>query len=210
MSEDRDALRAGDVDREFVAEQLRNALNEGRLTLTEYDDRLQEAYAARTYGDLKGLLSDLPTVTPGSRSQVVPSRPVLPSESAVSAIPAPQGNLTAAWLAHEWGDWLKLSLLLTAIWLATGHGYFWPIWAIGFIGVVKIGQTVTGLASGEPRKRYERQQRKAIEREQRRAEERDQAHGRTRRTARLASMWPPTRPTTGAGFAAAYAGRVHF
>ena len=55
-------LRAADVDREFVAEQLRNALNEGRLTLTEYDDRLQEAYAARTYGDLKGLLSDLPDV----------------------------------------------------------------------------------------------------------------------------------------------------
>jgi hypothetical protein len=172
VSEDRDALRAGDVDRDFVAERLRGALNEGRLTLTEYDDRLQEAYAARTYGDLKGLLSDLPTVTPASRSQVVPSGPVLPSESAGSAIPAPEGNLTVQWLAHEWGDWLKLAVLLTFIWFLAGHGYYWPAWAIGFTGLVKVGQTVNGLATGEPRKRYERQQRKAIEREQRKAEER--------------------------------------
>jgi hypothetical protein len=176
VSEDRDALRAGDVDREYVAEQLRNALNEGRLTLTEYDDRLQEAYAARTYGDLKGLLSDLPTVAPAGRSQVVPARPMLPSESTSTQIPAPEGNLTVAYLAHEWGDWFKLSIILTGIWFLTGHGYFWPMWVIGFIGLAKIGQTVNGLATGEPRKRYERQQRKAIERERRRAEERARRH----------------------------------
>jgi hypothetical protein len=173
VSEDRDARRAGDVDREFVAEQLRNALNEGRLTLTEYDDRLQEAYAARTYGDLKGLLSDLPTVTPASRSQVVPSRPVLPSESAVSAIPPPEGNLTVAYLADEWGDWLKLSAFLTFIWLISGHGYYWPVWVIGFFGIAKLGQTINGVAHGEPRKRYERRIRKSAEREQRRAAERE-------------------------------------
>ncbi len=172
VSEDRDALRAGDVDREFVAERLRNALNEGRLTLSEYDDRLQEAYAARTYGDLKGLLSDLPAVAAHERSQIVPSRPVLPSESAVSAIPPPPGNLTVAWLAHEWQDWVTLSLILSAIWFFTGHGYFWPIWVIGFVGVAKVAQTLSGLANGEPRKRYERQQQKAIEREAKREEER--------------------------------------
>jgi hypothetical protein len=63
-------------------------------------------------------------------------------------------------------------VLLTVIWFLAGHGYYWPAWVIGFTGVIKVGQTATGLASGEPRKRYERQQRKAIEREQRRAEER--------------------------------------
>jgi len=174
VSEDRDGLRAGDVDREYVAEQLRNALNEGRLTLTEYDDRLQEAYAARTYGDLKGLLSDLPTVTPANRSQVARVSPVLPSESAVSALPEHHGNLTMAYLADEWGDWIKLGALLTLIWVLTSgvHGYYWPIWVIGFTGVAKLGQTITGVANGEPRKRYERRLQKAAERERRRAVER--------------------------------------
>jgi hypothetical protein len=184
VSEDRDALRAGDVDREFVAERLRNALNEGRLTLTEYDDRLQEAYAARTYGDLKGLLTDLPVAAPASRSQIMPTSPVLPSESALPAIPAPEGNLTAQWLLNEWGDWFKLSLILTAIWFFTSgvHGYFWPVWFIGLVGVIKVAQSVGGLASGEPRKSYERKQRRAIEREHRKSIEREQrAHERENR-----------------------------
>ena len=57
-------LRAGDADRERVAERLRTALDEGRLNLYEYDDRLREAYAAKTYGELDALLADLPGVTP--------------------------------------------------------------------------------------------------------------------------------------------------
>jgi hypothetical protein len=162
VSEDRDTLRAADADREYVAERLRNALNEGRLTLTEYDDRLQETYAARTYGDLKGLLSDLPEVAPAARSQVVPANP-LHAPSALAPA-APPGNLTAQWLAHEWRDWLTIAAILTVIWLASGAGYYWPIWPVGVIGAIKVAQTVSGLASGEPRKRYERQVRKSQQR----------------------------------------------
>ena len=53
-------MRAADADRERVAERLRAALEEGRLDLHEYDERLQGAYAAKTYGDLDALLTDLP------------------------------------------------------------------------------------------------------------------------------------------------------
>jgi hypothetical protein len=45
-------MRAADGDRKRVAEQLRSAHDEGRLTLTEYDERVQQAWAARTYGEL--------------------------------------------------------------------------------------------------------------------------------------------------------------
>src|ERR687885_815865 len=45
-------MRASDADRTVVAERLQTALDEGRLSLTEYDERLQQTYAARTYGDL--------------------------------------------------------------------------------------------------------------------------------------------------------------
>ena len=51
-------LRAGDADRERVADRLRIALDEGRLNLYEYDERLRDAYAARTYAELDKLLGE--------------------------------------------------------------------------------------------------------------------------------------------------------
>ena len=57
-------MRAADADRQAVADRLRAALDEGRLDLHEYDERLQRAYAAKTYGELDGLLADLPGRAP--------------------------------------------------------------------------------------------------------------------------------------------------
>ena len=54
------AWLAGTADRERTAGVLRAAFTEGRLTQDELDDRVARAYAARTYGDLWGLISDLP------------------------------------------------------------------------------------------------------------------------------------------------------
>jgi hypothetical protein len=53
-------VRAGDTDRQVVVDRLGIALREGRLDLAEYDERLRQAYAARTYRELDGLLADLP------------------------------------------------------------------------------------------------------------------------------------------------------
>ncbi|GAA0907149.1 DUF1707 SHOCT-like domain-containing protein [Streptomyces thermoalcalitolerans] len=60
MTEDLPELRASDADRERVAEQLRDALAEGRLDMTEFEERLEAAYKARTYGELAPLTRDLP------------------------------------------------------------------------------------------------------------------------------------------------------
>jgi hypothetical protein len=54
------ALRASDADRDAVAERLREAAVEGRLEPEELEQRLHAALRARTYGDLNGLLADLP------------------------------------------------------------------------------------------------------------------------------------------------------
>ncbi|MEU0007035.1 DUF1707 domain-containing protein [Streptomyces sp. NPDC006314] len=54
-------LRASDADRERVAEVLRDALAEGRLDMEEFEERLEAAYKARTYGELAPLTRDLPT-----------------------------------------------------------------------------------------------------------------------------------------------------
>lgn len=53
-------LRASDADRDRAAAQLGGALAVGRLTSTEYAERLDAAYAARTLGELAPLTQDLP------------------------------------------------------------------------------------------------------------------------------------------------------
>ncbi|GGZ74889.1 DUF1707 SHOCT-like domain-containing protein [Streptomyces bluensis] len=55
-----DGLRASDADRERVAEQLRDALAEGRLDMEEFGERLDATYKARTYGELTPITRDLP------------------------------------------------------------------------------------------------------------------------------------------------------
>lgn len=60
MTEDLPELRASDADRERVVEHLRDALAEGRLDMTEFEERLEAAYQARTYGELAPLTRDLP------------------------------------------------------------------------------------------------------------------------------------------------------
>jgi hypothetical protein len=51
--------RAADTDRIQVAQLLTDAAAQGRLQLSDYEDRLTRAYAAQTYAELDRLRSDL-------------------------------------------------------------------------------------------------------------------------------------------------------
>ena len=53
-------LRVSDTDREQVAGQLREHAAAGRITMAELELRAEQAYAAKTQGELAVLLSDLP------------------------------------------------------------------------------------------------------------------------------------------------------
>ena len=53
-------VRVGDADREAVAAQLRDHFADGRLTHEELDERLDQAFAARTRADLNTVTRDLP------------------------------------------------------------------------------------------------------------------------------------------------------
>jgi hypothetical protein len=55
-----DHFRVGDADRERVVTVLSEHWQAGRLTTTEFEDRVARAYGARTVGDLRQLLDDLP------------------------------------------------------------------------------------------------------------------------------------------------------
>lgn len=60
VPDDRYLLRVSDADREQVAERLREAAGQGRITLEELDTRLDASYAAKTYADLAEITRDLP------------------------------------------------------------------------------------------------------------------------------------------------------
>jgi len=175
--------RAGDADRERVAERLRVALEEGRLNLHEYDERLRQAYAARTYADLDALVADIPGVTPASKSQLVP--PSAAADAPVSQWrPDASGrypDATRRWVLKQWDGWIPVVVVCTAIWavvsiLGGEATYFWPGWVAGPWGAVILAQTIRGLLAGEPQRWAAKEARKAAEREvRRRAGERDTA-----------------------------------
>ncbi|MEV0664169.1 DUF1707 domain-containing protein [Actinomadura luteofluorescens] len=55
------SMRASDADRDEVADRLREALAEGRITPEEHAERIDVVYNAKTYAELEPVLSDLPS-----------------------------------------------------------------------------------------------------------------------------------------------------
>jgi hypothetical protein len=126
----REDMRAGDGDRKQVADQLKTALDEGRLDLSEYDERIQRTYAAKTYADLDGLLDDLPGTVPVQHSQVQPAAPAPPV-----GIPTNPPYSAGRQMAHWVGPYAGVILICTLIWLITSISsgqlqYFWPVWML--------------------------------------------------------------------------------
>jgi len=175
-------MRAGDADRERVAERLRIALDEGRLNLHEYDERLRDAYSAKTYAELDQLLHDLPGTVPASQSALVPANPAgaAPERRWQAATDGTYPGATAAWLVEMWGHWIRAVGICVVIWAATGVFaggliYFWPGWVAGPWGVVLLVQTISGLSQGEPQRWAAKRARREAEKEVRRKAKRDQS-----------------------------------
>jgi hypothetical protein len=59
-----DRIRVSDADRERVAARLREHFAEGRLSQEELDERLSAALGAKTAGDLRRVMTDLPGPAP--------------------------------------------------------------------------------------------------------------------------------------------------
>lgn len=139
MGSSRDQMRAADADRERYAERVRQALEEGRLTLDEVDVRLRDVYAAKTFGDLDRLVADLPGPVPSQRSQVAPvEQPARVPASRIETNPR-----LPTWLSFLWRLWLVAVLVNLVIWfvasIASGELlYFWPIWVAGPWGAVNV------------------------------------------------------------------------
>jgi hypothetical protein len=143
--EDRPDMRASDADRQEVVERLRGALDEGRLKMDEYLERMGLAYEAMTYGDLVPLYRDLPEAKPAVRPQpAAPSAPVPPPKAEVARRGGFAGLPTP--LKVLWTIWATVVSINVVIWVlasaTSGHLiYPWPLWVAGPWGVVLTGVT---------------------------------------------------------------------
>jgi ferric-dicitrate binding protein FerR (iron transport regulator) len=125
-----------------VAEALREHVAEGRLTMDEFQERLQQVYQSKTYGELARLTADLPDIDLHGLPARQEARPPEPKA-------ASRGGMRAAW-----GAWAGVSAMNWAIWLVVcltsgAFVYPWPIW----ITVIWGAGLVVGTVFGDDRRR---------------------------------------------------------
>jgi hypothetical protein len=92
-------MRIGDAERDAAAADLGEHFTAGRLTLEELHERLEAVFAAKTFGQLARIMSDLPG----------PGR--LPGLALLARHPAPPGMPARPWMpapvpGYSWaGEW---------------------------------------------------------------------------------------------------------
>lgn len=127
-------LRVGDSERDQTATQLSEHFAAGRLDISEFNERTEQALSARTRGELDLVLSDLPLLP----VTVKPSTPDIPSKG----VSPQQMAERREWRRSMLTTWAVFAVFFVAIWAMTGAGYFWPMWPILGWG---IGVAVSGI-----------------------------------------------------------------
>jgi Domain of unknown function (DUF1707) len=164
------SLRIGDRERDAVAAELQEHYAHGRLTLEEFNQRLDAVFAAKTQADLSRLTADLPHIRSGgaplpssrtNRSSSLASGPPASGSAAGGGwpgpVPASAVSTGGAWSGGNWsghsrhrGGFAGLSALLAAVasWLLVYHvllvgvHFAWP----GRVGLlVAIFTVIRGL-----------------------------------------------------------------
>ena len=169
-----DDLRASDAERERAAQDIREHFAAGRLTDDELDDRVQAAYAARTEGELRTLLSDLPKL------------PASPAQQKAEL--AQRRRHLQRRMLQEAGGGSSAFVICTAIWLASGaSGFFWPIF-VALAVVIPLLRNSWRLYGPAPElDRVERELESHGRRDQLRSDVRGDAYNRAMRDARDAT-----------------------
>jgi hypothetical protein len=121
-------LRVSDAERQAVADQLSKHFADGRLDQAEFDERLSQAMSAKTYHDLDGLLTDLPSTeasggaglppaggrvtgrAAGSVPQRRVARPLLLIVAAIVVLSI--AGHAAAW---AFGGWLWITVIILVV-----------------------------------------------------------------------------------------------
>lgn len=121
-------VRASNTEREAFAHTVSIASRDGRLTVTEADERVAEIYAATFREELPTIVADLPRDTwpadfTGPRTE---------TRSGAEAVHSTQWNgalITHAVIAGVF------AIGAIAAWRHSGVPFFWPAWPLGWLGV---------------------------------------------------------------------------
>ncbi|MHB1434320.1 MAG: DUF1707 SHOCT-like domain-containing protein [Streptosporangiaceae bacterium] len=101
-------LRIGDAEREAAAANLREHFALGRLTMEEFQQRLDAALTAKTDRDLARLTSDLPPSGTGQGSATAPG-PVTGAQPGGPWHPAP------GYRRRPGGSWVRVGILIALV-----------------------------------------------------------------------------------------------
>ncbi len=134
-------LRASDRDREVVRDVLGEGYAEGRLTHVEHLERLDAVNAARTLGDLVGLVDDL--VVAGKVSGTAVGGPL---DS--SAYP----RWSRILLTAVGGSWILVAFIVNMVWILSSltQGrflYYWPMWPMFGMAIPVVAGCVIATAA---------------------------------------------------------------
>jgi hypothetical protein len=136
-----DRIRVSDADREQVTARLREHFAEGRLTRDELDERVTAALSAKTVGDLRRVMVDLPE----------------PAPVLAGAGPMPRGVRPGPVYVRRGPRLLPLALLVLLIAaVAPGTGFFFLALLQGFLVFVLLAG-VAGLFAAHRFRRRMRQ-----------------------------------------------------
>jgi hypothetical protein len=142
--DDRQKMRASDADRQDVVDRLRAALDEGRLKMDEYLERMGLASEAVTYGDLAPLYADLPESGAVARRELASPAPApapapVARRTGFAALPTP---LKVLWTI--WGAIVAVNVVVWGLASATtAHViYPWPVWVAGPLGAVLLAVSI--------------------------------------------------------------------
>lgn len=131
------STRIGDDDRTRTASLLGLALTQGYLDMTDYEQRLSDAFAARNGAELRALTADLPVAA------------LRRSDPVRRAARRRAARRSVAW--HLAG-YLAMVVIVLTVWLAvglsTGSWYFWPIWPILGAGIGVVGHALPMRLAG--------------------------------------------------------------
>jgi hypothetical protein len=130
-------LRVSDAERDLAVSELSRAFQDGRLTTEEFQQRSEQAFAARTGNELTALLADLPVESDPAKTAVVQRddrAPARPQVVVGATIAAASFGLIAVANAFSHGPTLQQRELAQQIFrqhgiiipLPPASGFNWP------------------------------------------------------------------------------------
>lgn len=125
MGHDMGKIRVGTAEREETVQVLGSAMADGRLTMAEYEARVDSVLGSVTRGELAMVTADLPVVQEDRNLEAERDK--------------------AEWREYleEWQWWIGSAIIMTGIWgfqsISEGElTRYWPMWPLGIWGVILV------------------------------------------------------------------------